>query len=122
MRFTKLYMALLTFFAAGPTGAAIIKVEVGRTGLRYAPDNIKAAKGDIVEFHFDAMHSVVAGDFAKPCTPVASGGFYSGFLPSGDQVSCQLFHIYDLILDDDVLWWSFRLLIVVRIVFLLDNH
>ncbi|OAQ64606.1 hypothetical protein VFPPC_05864 [Pochonia chlamydosporia 170] len=85
MRFTKLYMALLAFFAAGPTGAAIIKVEVGRTGLRYAPDNIKAAKGDIVEFHFDAMHSVVAGDFAKPCTPVASGGFYSGFLPSGDE-------------------------------------
>ncbi|KAL6887044.1 Cupredoxin [Trichoderma evansii] len=71
--------------AAISASAAIIRVEVGQTGLKYTPDTIKANKGDIVEFHFDGMHSVVAGDFSKPCTPATSGGFYSGILPTGDE-------------------------------------
>jgi hypothetical protein len=33
------------------------------------------------------MHTVVAGDFSKPCTPATSGGFYSGDLPASGNVS-----------------------------------
>lgn len=71
----------------GVANAKMILVEVGKGGLVYSPDTIKAAVGDVVEFHFDAKHSVVAGDFKKPCTPAASGGFFSGFLPTSDTVS-----------------------------------
>lgn len=85
MRFTNLAIAPAL---AALTSAEIIKVEVGeKNGIKFTPDNIKAAKGDIVEFHFDSMHSVVAGAFDKPCNPVSSGGFYSDELPKGDNVS-----------------------------------
>ncbi|KAI8716793.1 hypothetical protein NCS52_00973700 [Fusarium sp. LHS14.1] len=81
MQFTSLNVALLALLAVGAS-AANHKVEVGKGGLNYNPNTIKAAKGDIIEFHFDSMHTVVAGDFNKPCTPAASGGFYSGDLPA----------------------------------------
>jgi plastocyanin len=73
--------------AASQASAETIKVEVGKGGLSFEPNNIKASKGDIVAFHFDSQHSVNAGDFSKPCSPASSGGFGSGFLPSGDDVS-----------------------------------
>ncbi|KAL7940123.1 Cupredoxin [Trichoderma barbatum] len=74
--------------AAGAS-AETIKVEVGKSGSKtiFNPESIKANKGDVVEFHFDSEHSVVAGDFKSPCTPVSTGGFYSGTLPSGDKSS-----------------------------------
>ncbi|KAI8664438.1 hypothetical protein NCS55_00952500 [Fusarium keratoplasticum] len=81
MQFTSLSVALFALLAVGAS-ATTHRVEVGKGGLKYTPDTISAAKGDIIEFHFDSMHSVVAGDFNKPCTPVTSGGFYSGDLPA----------------------------------------
>ncbi|KAM5343878.1 hypothetical protein ACJ41O_012415 [Fusarium nematophilum] len=79
-----LNVAILSVLAA-VASAATHKVEVGKGGLRYTPDSIKADKGDVVEFHFNSMHTVVAGDFEKPCAPAASGGFYSGVLPAGGK-------------------------------------
>lgn len=87
MQCSRLAILVFSVLAARPASADVYKVEVGKGGLRYTPNNIKADKGDIVEFHFDAMHSVIAGDFKKPCTPVSSGGFYSGVLPDGNKVS-----------------------------------
>ncbi|KAI8665329.1 hypothetical protein LRP88_04155 [Fusarium phalaenopsidis] len=81
MQFTSLSVALFALLAVGASAATHI-VEVGKGGLKYTPDTISAAKGDIIEFHFDSMHTVVAGDFSKPCTPATSGGFYSGVLPA----------------------------------------
>ncbi|KAM6517030.1 hypothetical protein FSOLCH5_007983 [Fusarium solani] len=81
MQFTSLSVALFALLAVGAS-AATHRVEVGKGGLKYTPDTISAAKGDIIEFHFDSMHTVVAGDFSKPCTPATSGGFYSGDLPA----------------------------------------
>ncbi|KAJ4249888.1 hypothetical protein NW757_007318 [Fusarium falciforme] len=78
-----LNVAILAMLAAGGS-TATHRVEVGQRG-RFAPDTITADKGDIVEFHFNAMHNVVAGDFKNPCTPIASGGFYSGTMPVGDK-------------------------------------
>ncbi|KND86113.1 hypothetical protein TOPH_09264 [Tolypocladium ophioglossoides CBS 100239] len=77
-------VAVLALLAARAS-AKTITVEVGKSGgLNYSPDTIQSAVGDVVQFHFNAKHSVVAGDFKKPCTPVASGGFFSSFLPTGD--------------------------------------
>ncbi|RSL49163.1 hypothetical protein CEP54_012541 [Fusarium duplospermum] len=81
MQFTRFNVALLALIAVGAS-AATHKVEVGKGGLKYTPGTITAAKGDIIEFHFGSMHTVVAGDFNKPCAPAASGGFYSGELPA----------------------------------------
>lgn len=86
MHYTGINVAALALLAAG-TSAKTIKVEVGDGGLMFEPDTITADEGDIVEFHFNSMHSVVAGDFDKACSPVASGGFYSGTLPKSDMVS-----------------------------------
>lgn len=86
MHYKILNVAILAVLAAGAS-AATHRVEVGQSGLRFTPDTIEANEGDIVEFHFNTMHSVVAGDFNNPCTPVAGGGFYSGTMPMGDQVS-----------------------------------
>lgn len=86
MQFTSLRVALLALIAVGAS-AATHKVEVGKGGLKYTPDTITAAKGDIIEFHFDSEHTVTAGDFSKPCTPATSGGFYSGDLPAKGNVS-----------------------------------
>lgn len=80
-------VTLLAVLVAGAC-AETIKVEVGKNGGEtFSPSSIKAAKGDVIEFVFDSDHNVVAGDFKKPCTPLSSGGFYSGSLPSGKNVS-----------------------------------
>ncbi|KAF4463619.1 extracellular serine-rich [Fusarium albosuccineum] len=79
-------VAVLAVLAAGAS-AATHKVEMGEGGLTFKPDSLKAAKGDTVEFHFDSLHSVVAGDFKKPCEPAANGGFYSGDLPDGKKTT-----------------------------------
>lgn len=86
MHFTSLQVAFSAFLAT-MASAETFRVEVGQSGLRFTPDTIKANEGDIIEFHFNGMHSVIAGDFANPCTPVSSGGFYSGVMPMGSQVS-----------------------------------
>lgn len=60
-------------------------IKVTATGdNKFDPDSIKAADGTIIEFHFQAKnHSVVAGDYQYPCSPLQLGtGFYSGFLPT----------------------------------------
>ncbi|PWI64167.1 hypothetical protein PCL_12087 [Purpureocillium lilacinum] len=79
MHFHNLKIAALALSAAAST-AKVISVDVGEGGFTYNPDTITAAAGDSVEFHFYAQHSVVAADFAKPCQPASSGGFFSGIL------------------------------------------
>lgn len=67
--------------AAGALGK-VVTVNVAQGGLTFSPNNIKADKGDTLEFHFyPNSHSVVQGDGSKACQPVA-GGFYSGVVKS----------------------------------------
>ena len=87
----RLATATLTALMAAATNAATIRVDVGKSGFTFSPNTITAAKGDILDFHFFAInHSVVAGDFSKPCQPADTGGFFSGFMPvsgNGEGVS-----------------------------------
>ncbi|KAL2267215.1 hypothetical protein VTJ83DRAFT_4492 [Remersonia thermophila] len=77
------FLLLLLASAAGLSAAATIPVAVGQNGLRFTPDIIHAAVGDVIEFRFyPRNHSVVAGDFSHPCRPAAHGGFWSGFFPT----------------------------------------
>lgn len=59
--------------AAPPTGVTH-KVLAGANGLlRFEPESVVAAVGDIVEFQFHPKnHSVAQSSFAEPCAPLAA--------------------------------------------------
>ncbi|KAK3294391.1 uncharacterized protein B0H64DRAFT_400594 [Chaetomium fimeti] len=69
--------------AAGLAAATTIPVSVGRNGLTFEPNVIRAHEGDVIEFRFwPRNHSVVAGDFTEACRPADDNGFFSGFFPT----------------------------------------
>ena len=59
----------------------------------FDPDEVKAAKGDIVEFHFEkGNHSVVAGEYKLACSPLelkSDGSFFSGFIDTDDATAVR---------------------------------
>lgn len=79
--------------AAASSGAAGVKVHVVKVGdesgtsLTFSPADIKAAVGDMVQFHFyPKNHSVVQSTFDQPCEPISNHqpnvqGIFSGFMP-----------------------------------------
>ncbi|KAK4196601.1 hypothetical protein QBC40DRAFT_6884 [Triangularia verruculosa] len=70
-------------------------VSVGKNGLSFEPNEIRAGAGDIIQFIFwPRNHSVVAGEFTRPCIPRRTGGFWSGFFPTAaDTINPQLFRV-----------------------------
>ncbi|KAK0659488.1 hypothetical protein QBC41DRAFT_331438 [Cercophora samala] len=70
-------------------------VSVGKNGLTFEPNEIRAGAGDIIQFIFwPRNHSVVAGEFTRPCIPRLTGGFWSGFFPTAaDTINPQLFRV-----------------------------
>ncbi|UNI21349.1 hypothetical protein JDV02_007345 [Purpureocillium takamizusanense] len=78
------FLLLLLLFSASfsSTAAKVIVINVGQGGrFAFSPDNIKAAPGDHVEFHFFGEHTAVSAAFSKPCSPASTsggGGFFSG--------------------------------------------
>jgi plastocyanin len=69
--------------AAALATADTIPVSVGRDGLTFDPNVIRAHEGDVIEFRFwPRNHSVVAGHFSEACRPAEDNGFFSGFFPT----------------------------------------
>lgn len=78
-------------------------VVAGRGGaLVFDPDNVVAAAGDVVEWHFlPKNHSVAQSSFAAPCRPlpdapdvdVSSSSFFSGFRPTASGQAADVFQI-----------------------------
>lgn len=74
--------------------AKTIRIDAGPEGAgdAFVPNNVQAAVGDILEFHFftfGASHDVAMGDFDRACAPARTGGFYSGIIStagSGENV------------------------------------
>ncbi|KAM0426155.1 hypothetical protein ACHAPT_008499 [Fusarium lateritium] len=62
---------------------------------KFEPEEVKAEKGDILEFHFEPKnHSVVSGDYQYPCSPLNVGdGFFSGFVPTDDGTADKVFRV-----------------------------
>ena len=72
--------------------AVEIRIDVGLTPLTFTPNTTTAQPNDVLVYHFHTAtnHSVVAGDFDKPCAPAKAGGFFSGFFSTsgtGENVS-----------------------------------
>jgi len=74
--------------------ANTIPVAVGKDGLTFTPNIIRAHSGDVIEFRFwPRNHGVVAGDFEHAGRPTHRGGVFSGFFPAQPgmvNVSCLL--------------------------------
>ncbi len=71
---------------AALASAATHIINVGQSGLTFSPSSTTAAQGDTLIFQFfGGPHSVVSGDFASPCKPVSSDGFFSGAMTSSGQ-------------------------------------
>lgn len=68
----------------------------------FDPDSIDADKNDVLEFHFEAKnHSVVAGDYQYPCSPLELGtGFFSGFVSTDDGTAVRPAHQFALVHTD----------------------
>lgn len=55
----------------GTTPVKSIKVEVGRSGFTFDPNNVQANVGDTISFHFNPKnHSVTQSSFLQPCQEV----------------------------------------------------
>lgn len=90
MHATALASAAIVALASHAT-AETIKIDVGPNGqFAFQPNNVKAKVGDVLSFTFHPLnHSVVMGDFANPCAPAKTGGFFSGFMPVSSGVGVR---------------------------------
>ncbi len=72
--------------SSGQVTVHVVTVGSMNGSLSYSPNNITAAKGDMVQFQFmPANHTVTQSTFDAPCEPIAMHsnitGVYSGFMP-----------------------------------------
>ncbi|GKT59630.1 extracellular serine-rich protein [Colletotrichum tofieldiae] len=83
--------------AAASSIAGVHVVKVGDGGLTFEPNSVKAAVGDIVEFHFyPRAHSVAQSAFDSPCQPLSNGtttGFFSGPVQVASGVGSEVFTV-----------------------------
>ncbi|KAF0330075.1 hypothetical protein GQ607_002842 [Colletotrichum asianum] len=70
--------------------AAHFDVNVGKNNqLKFEPETLIANRGDTITYHFFAKnHSVTQSSFDSPCSPLASGGFFSAFVPATSDSEC----------------------------------
>lgn len=77
-----------------PSISGVHVVKVGDGGLTFDPAEVKAAVGEVVEFHFyPRAHSVAQSSFDSPCQPLNTTGFFSGPVKVSDGVSEQVFSV-----------------------------
>ncbi|KAF6828254.1 extracellular serine-rich protein [Colletotrichum plurivorum] len=93
--------------SSGASIAGVHVVKVGDGGLTFSPNDIKAAVGDVVEFHFyPRAHSVAQSSFDKPCEPLSNGtttGFFSGPVAVSSGVGAEVFTIE--VKDENPKWF-----------------
>ncbi|KAF2112755.1 Cupredoxin [Lophiotrema nucula] len=100
-----------TFAAAALAGSALAADHTIRVGgdsgaTVFIPNNVTAAEGDTVTFHFwPKNHSVAQASFAKPCEPLANG-FWSGFVPTTDTtMAASLSYMINITNASQPIWF-----------------
>lgn len=84
----------------------------GDWALKFAPDNIKAPVGDMIQFQFRAgNHSVVQSTFDNPCNPIkmhtGTEGFYSGYQLVKASEEMDMIPTYTIMVKDDKPMWVY---------------
>jgi len=110
---------------ATPTGSAqpsgSVKVWVVKVGdendpkvLKFQPNNLQAAPGDMIQFHFaNGNHSVVQSNFANPCVPMPMASdskmmpFFSGYMPIGDKAKTIGMPAFTIMVQDTKPIWFY---------------
>ncbi|PVI05350.1 hypothetical protein DM02DRAFT_610663 [Periconia macrospinosa] len=76
--------------STGSSKPAAQTVVVGKNGLTFTPDTIKAKVGEQIVFEFfPKNHAVVQANFETPCIP-KDGGINSGFVPTPEGRAVSL--------------------------------
>ncbi|CAG8980256.1 hypothetical protein HYALB_00013262 [Hymenoscyphus albidus] len=94
---------------SGSASGAGVKVHVVKVGgnngtLKFQPDDIQAAVGDMIQFQFAPNnHSVVQSTFDAPC--IASGSVYSGYMPVAASASTT--PTYTIMVNDTKPLWFY---------------
>ncbi|KAI9675754.1 MAG: hypothetical protein M1817_001121 [Caeruleum heppii] len=97
--------------SAGMATMHVVKVSNKNADLVFTPNDIKAAKGDMIQFQFyPKNHSIVQSTFDKPCEPIADNmpgakGFFSGFMPVSANAS--MMPVYTVEVKDDKPMWFY---------------
>ncbi|KAL2262720.1 hypothetical protein VTK26DRAFT_309 [Humicola hyalothermophila] len=96
--------SLVALSLAAFAQAAVHEVNVGKGGLKFDPEVVKAEVGDTIQYNFFSRnHSVAQSSFDKPCQPL-DDGFFSGFVQSEstDTASTTTFTIK--VKDEKPIW------------------
>ncbi|KAI9152117.1 extracellular serine-rich protein [Paramyrothecium foliicola] len=84
-------------------GLRAVHVDVGSDGLVFAPSDIQALPGTVVQFSFNPKnHTVTQSSFEKPCEQLENG-FSSGFIPTNASSSGVVFHL--VVKDIKPIWF-----------------
>lgn len=89
--------------ASGGVTVHVVKVGGANGTIAFAPNDIKAAVGDMIQFQFAPNnHSVVQSTFDAPCQ--ASGSTFSGYMPvAANAVTTPTYTI--MVNDTKPLWF-----------------
>ncbi|KAJ2896191.1 hypothetical protein MKZ38_005759 [Zalerion maritima] len=89
--------AATALLAAAPAALADTIKITATSDLTFDPSEVTAAKGDVLEFHFEpSNHSVAMGEFGSingPCVPANEGGFFSGYMPTSGGENEKVFQV-----------------------------
>ncbi|KXJ85893.1 Cupredoxin [Microdochium bolleyi] len=94
---------LLPIFLGIAAGAKH-RIDVGKGGLAFSPNETRAAVGDTLEFHFHPKaHSVARSTFDKPCEAMNVAGFYSGAFNVSSGEATSVFEVS--VNSTDAMWF-----------------
>ncbi|KAK6844557.1 Extracellular serine-rich protein [Apiospora arundinis] len=120
MQFTTFALSALMGLATAQK-VHVVSVASANNSLIFMPDNLKAAKGDMVQFQFrGGNHSVVQSTFDAPCMPMsmaggagnstgaaAKAGIFSGFQPVAASKAMGMLPTYTVMVADDKPMWFY---------------
>ncbi|KAI4255095.1 MAG: hypothetical protein LQ352_002724 [Teloschistes flavicans] len=96
---------------SGPVRVHVVKVSNKKGDLIFEPNNMQAAPGEMVQFHFyPKNHSVVQSTFDQPCQPIKNNmpsatGFFSGFMPV--KANASMMPSYTIMVNDTKPIWYY---------------
>jgi len=111
MQFTILALSALSIGSAFAQTVHVVKVGSANGTLAFAPNNVVAAQGDMIQFQFAPQnHSVVQSTFDNPCLPISSAtpgvqGIFSGYMPV--QASAAMTPTYTIMVADTKPMWLY---------------
>lgn len=96
--------------SSGDVTVHVVTVGSMNGSLSYSPNNVVAAKGDMVQFQFmPANHTVTQSTFDAPCEPINMHsnitGVYSGFMPVA--MDAQTIPTYTILINNTKPMWMY---------------